>query len=224
MKEFLQIFTVKWSAFAIGLLISLAIAAGTSATHDKDGVTVGVSVIGWLGAVIFGGCLSLTVWREKSGAWSAGKLSGQFGYPTNGVSVPQSIDINGTLSGKLPDDTHLWIIRHWPDLDGYIVEALITRPLGHAWSTRQLFVGGDTGNRRTLELWVVGPTAHEYLTERRRIQAAIHQELEGGDPVWRPITQAQRWKLLKHIVCKTTPPDVKKLHQVEVFSMGASKP
>ena len=70
----------------------------------------------------------------------------------------------GTIKRALPDEYALWLVRRWKDdRDRYYPEGQAElRPMRgstteHEWEVEKVFVGGDPGDSRIIEIWLVGP-------------------------------------------------------------------
>ncbi|MBU7442158.1 hypothetical protein [Paraburkholderia fungorum] len=72
--------------------------------------------------------------------------------------------IRGTIKRTLPDQYTLWLVRRWHSRqdDFYPEGKAKLKPVPgstteHTWEVDGVFIGGNPGDRRIIEMWIVGP-------------------------------------------------------------------
>ena len=89
----------------------------------------------------------------------------QIQHPQSGDTVDQKEDVRGTHAAKsLPAGYVLRILRGYPEQGGFIPFGTTTIDFDNGtWQALRFEVGGNPGDRRSIEVWLVGPDGQALL-------------------------------------------------------------
>jgi hypothetical protein len=228
MGQFLaKLVKTRVGIFALGAIVCVVLAAVAAITFKDTAslafrstwLTAPLALVFTILMVIEAG---ITWWREWRPTWSAKGITGDILSPLHAETCSKNIKMNGTISHSPGLGSHPWIVRRFSDDGPFfpVVEVVLPAPSSKrsvAWNAN-VNVGGEANHKRWLELWLVGPDAHAYLMERKRIADDFWAKLKSVPEA--EVAQGQRWNLGLSFGVKWMPEDVHKLALVTVICSG----
>lgn len=102
---------------------------------------------------------------------SAAKKSADTTKPIVTITSPHEADaiagtcnVTGTIAGALPTGHVLRAIRGAPKSGGFVPNGVVDLDAdSHQWRVHEFDIGGQPGDLRTIEIWVVGPDGQAFL-------------------------------------------------------------
>ena len=111
--------------------------------------------------------------------------------PTQGQTVSGRLTVRGTILEPLPPDHSLRLLRSHPN-SGAVAPGGHVSIRGQEWEAMDVDLGGEPGDQRGIEAWVVGPNGDALLklwTESARVHNQVNHELKkssGSFGKWLP--------------------------------------
>ena len=175
----------RLSAFEIFLVLLGVLSIALAAAH-------GITYQGWLpiesingritlevtGAVLIALGVIVRIASPKHGVPSIKDLNVQIIHPENGDEVTERVDVRGTFAkGALPKGYSIRVLRGYTD-GGFqpSAETAVDSENG-TWQALDHQVGGDPGDRRLIQVWLIGEGGAAMLACWAEA-AAVHWELQ----------------------------------------------